>query len=294
MKPSLSVAEQVALLAHRGLAIDDENACTAFLTSNNYYRFSGYARYFQRAPHMGDDEFAPHTTFAEIQRIYEADEGLRATLSQPLARVEILLRTHVARVIADVHGPYGHFLDDGFFTDAGRVESTVKACRRDIDRSKDHHILRYRDGDHVDYGKLPVWSAVEALSFGTLSKTIERGANGTLADAIATSVGIAKAGFSYRVRSLVYLRNRCAHHSRLWNHSVLDSGPTPNNVRNKAKRLAGQFEPRSVLDVIASLDDMAVRSKITDPVLPQIVESHRRSAFWKGLVRPQNPRNHQT
>ncbi|QTI89247.1 Abi family protein [Streptomyces sp. AgN23] len=124
---------------------------------------------------------------------------------------------------------------------------------RDIDRSKDRHILRYRDteGDRVDYSKLPVWSAVEAWSFGTLSKAIERGAGGALADAVATSVGVAKAGFAYRVRPLVYLRNRCPHHSRLWHHSVLDAGPTPNNVRNKAKRLAGQFESRSVLDASA-------------------------------------------
>ncbi|GAB3454591.1 hypothetical protein GCM10027436_56070 [Actinophytocola sediminis] len=293
MKPSLSVGEQVALLARRGLAIDDEAACAAFLASNNYYRFSGYARYFQRAPHLGDDAFAPHVTFAEIRHVYEADEALRTALNQPLARVELLLRTHVARVIADVHGPYGRFLEKGFYTDIGNVEPTVESCLRDIDRSKDRHILRYRAGDRVDYSRLPVWSAVEAWSFGTLSKAIERGAGGALADAVATSVGIAKAGFAYRVRSLVYLRNRCAHHSRLWHHSVLDAGPTPNNVRNKAKRLAGQFDARAVLDVIASLDDLAVRGKIADPVLPRVVEQHPRdSVFRVGLARPQSPRDH--
>jgi abortive infection bacteriophage resistance protein len=295
VKPSLSVGEQVALLARRGLVIDDEAVCAAFLGSNNYYRFSGYARYFQRAPHMGDDTFAPGTTFAEIRRVYEADEALRTALSQPLARVELLLRTHVARVIADGHGPYGSFLEQSFYTDVGNVEPTVESCLRDIERSKDRHILRYRgtEGDRADYSKLPVWSAVEAWSFGTLSKAIERGAGGTLADAMATSVGVAKAGFAYRVRSLVYLRNRCAHHSRLWHHSVLDAGPTPNNVRSKAKRLAGQFEPRSVLDVIASLDDVAIRGKAADPVLPQVVEQHPRdSLFREGLARPQSPRDH--
>jgi abortive infection bacteriophage resistance protein len=295
VKPSLSVGEQVALLARRGLVIDDEAVCAAFLGSNNYYRFSGYARYFQRAPHMGNDTFAPSTTFAEIRRVYEADEALRTALSQPLACVELLLRTHVARVIADGHGPYGSFLEQSFYTDVGNVEPTVESCLRDIERSKDRHILRYRgiEGDRADYSKLPVWSAVEAWSFGTLSKAIERGAGGTLADAVATSVGVAKAGFAYRVRSLVYLRNRCAHHSRLWHHSVLDAGPTPNNVRSKAKRLAGQFEPRSVLDVIASLDDVAIRGKAADPVLPQVVEQHPRdSLFREGLARPQSPRDH--
>lgn len=296
MKPSLSCEQQVVLMVQRGLVVDDTAACAEFLTANNYYRFSGYARYFQRAPHLGDDSFEPGSTFEEIRAVYDADEKLRARLAIPLARIELMLRAHVARVIADEHGAYGRFLEEDFYTDVGDREPTVELCRRDIDRSKDRHILRYREdiaGDRADYSRLPVWSAVEAWSFGTLSKAIERGAGGELAGAIAGSIGIAKAGFAYRVRSLVYLRNRCAHHSRLWHHSVLDAGPTPNNVRVKAKRLAGQFEPRSVLDVIASLDDMLTRGKAAHPLLPELVNEHRSSSiFWEGMVRPQNPRDH--
>jgi hypothetical protein len=79
----------------------------------------------------------------------------------------------------------------------------------------------------------------------------------------------------------------------MWHHSVIDAGPTPNNVRAKAKRLAGQFEPRSVLDVIASLDDIVVRGKAADPALPDLVQQHdRNSTFWQGLAHPQNPRDH--
>jgi abortive infection bacteriophage resistance protein len=293
----LSWGEQVALLVKRGLAVSDESACAAFLAANNYYRFSGYARYFQQAPHLGDNAFRSGTSFEELCAIYEADEGLRAALIPALARVELVLRSHTARVIADTHGPSGRYLEADFYTDVGNAEPTVLSCRRDIERSKERHILRYRSSNGVtpDFGDLPVWSAVEAWSFGTLSKCIERGARGALADEVATSLGVAKAGFAYRVRSMVYLRNRCAHHSRLWNHSVIDAGPTPNNVRVKAKRLAGQFEPRSVLDVIASVDDVLVRSRTGSPVLPALVQRHGRdSAFWEGLCHPQNPRDHRT
>lgn len=288
--------EQVELLARRGLLIEDEIQCAAFLSATNYYRFSGYARYFQQAPHLGDDSFEPGVTFAEIRSIYEADEELRMTMSRPLAQVELLLRTHVARVIADDHGPYGRFLEEGFYTDIGDREPTVESCLRDIERSKDRHILRYKTehGDRADYSGLPVWSAVEAWSFGTLSKAIERGAGGHLNEAIANSVGVAKSGFAYRVRALVYLRNRCAHHSRLWHHSLIDAGSTPNNVRVKAKKLAGQFDPRSILDVVASLDDMLVRARIADPMLSALAQQHPRdSGFWQGLARPQNPRDHE-
>lgn len=295
VKPSLTWDEQVRLMVSRGLAVSDQSVCARFLAAANYYRFSGYARYFQKAPHLGDDDFRPGVTFDEISAVYDADEALRIALVRPLAQVELMLRSHVARVVADEHGAYGRYLEQSFYTDVGDREPTVESCLRDIDRSKDRHILRYRECgvDRADYSKLPVWSAVEAWSFGTLSKAIERGGEGTLADAVATSVGVAKKGFAYRVRALVYLRNRCAHHSRLWHHSVIDAGPTPNNVRTKAKRLAGQFEPRSIVDVIASLDDMAARGGVAAQILPQLVGQHPRdSEFWQGLVHPQGPRDH--
>lgn len=296
VKPSLSVEDQVELLDRRGLLIEDKAACQAFFSATNYYRFSGYMRYFQRAPHRGDNSFHPGTTFSHIRDIYDADEMLRTELIQPLTQVELLLRTHLARVIADEHGPYGDYLQQSFYTDIGDREPTVEACLREIDRSKDRHILRYRVNDDktIDYSQLPVWSAVEAWSFGTLSKAIERGAKGTLAGTVAESIGVAKSGFEYRVRALVYLRNRCAHHNRLWFHSVLDAGPTPNNVRRRAKRRAGQFEPRSVVDIIASLDDIGLRSRVSEPLLPKLLDRHTRdSAFWEGLVRPQSPRDNQ-
>ena len=294
LKPSLSWGEQVEMLIGRGLVVSDRGACAAFLAENNYYRFSGYMRYFQKAPHLGDNSFQPGTSFDEIRAIYDADEALRSVLSQRLARAEILLRTHTAHVFSYYHGPCVQYLHQDFYTDARNSEPTVESCLKDIERSRERHILRYTSagGSTPDFTALPVWSAVEAFSFGTLSKCIERGGQGTVADAVATSLGVAKAGFPYRVRALVYLRNRCAHHSRLWNHSVIDAGPTPNNVRVKAKKLAGQLEPRSVLDVVASLDDIIVRGKAADPVLAELVHAHdRTSAFWRGLCHPVNPRD---
>lgn len=177
VKPSLSWDEQVALLVERGLAVDDQAACASFLAATNYYRFSGYARYFQHAPHLGHDNFHGGTAFDEVRTVYEPDEALRTLLVQPLARVEVLLRAHTAYVIANAHGPRGRYLEADFYTDAGTKEPTVEACLRDLERSKERHILRYKNsnGSAPDYSDLPVWSAVEAWSFGTLSKCIERG-----------------------------------------------------------------------------------------------------------------------
>ncbi len=297
MKPYLSWGRQVELLRSRGLHVPNDDECSRFLAAENYYRFSGYARYFQRAPHDGDDAFHPGTSFDEIRAVYDADREVRESLIPQLARAEILLRSHVAHTIAATHGPYATYLREDFYSDAPNSEPTAASCVRDIARSRERHILRFRtdagDTGSAELDRLPVWSAVEAWSFGTLSKCIERGARGALSEAVATSLGVALAGFPYRVRSLVYLRNRCAHHSRLWNHSVIDAGPTPNNVRVKAKRLAGQFDPRSIVDVIASLDDVLARGMGATPILPTLSERYASNdTYWRGLAKPENPRDH--
>lgn len=295
MKPSLSVQQQVDLLVSRGLLISDAAAAETFLRSTNYYRFAGYARYFQQAPHQGDDRFRQGTSFEEIHAVYAADEQLRGFLAAPLAHAELLLRTHTARIIGDLHDPYGAYLDPQFYGDPRADDSPVEACLRDLRRSREHHILRYRSpgSGPSEFSQLPVWSAVEAWSFGTLSKVIERGADGRLGREIAASLGVPVAGFPYRIRALVYLRNRCAHLSRLWHHSVIDAGPTPNNVRAKAKRLAGGFGHRSILDVVSSLSDLLHRGAGASPILPELVHRHRpHTAFWSGLADPVSPRSH--
>jgi len=295
VKPSLSWAQQAELLQSRGLGMQSREQCARFLAQNNYYRFSGYARYFQVAPHQGDNRYLPDATFEEVRRVYEADRELTEALLAGLGLAEILLRSHVAHVIAMAYGPSGHYLDAAFYSGQGLTgqDSPAEACRRDINRSKERYVLRHRKlGDRLLEQELPVWAAVETLSFGTLSKVLERGALGLMADDVASCLGVARAGFAYRVRSLVYLRNRCAHQARLWNHSVIDAGPTPNNVRNKAKRLAGQFEPRSILDVVASMDDILQRAGVVDPLMPWLVEHWKDTPHhWQGMTHPVNARD---
>jgi len=54
-----------------------------------------------------------------------------------------------------------------------------------------------------------------------------------------------------------------------WRHSVIDGGPTTSDGRKRAKKRVGQFQPRSVLDATASLDDMTSRGGVADPLRRQ-------------------------
>lgn len=51
---------------------------------------------------------------------------------------------------------------------------------------------------------------------------------------------------------------RYAHHSRLCNHSVADTKPTPNNVTTKSIHLVDRSKPKSVIDIIKPSDDLTI------------------------------------
>lgn len=288
MKPWKSWPQQVELLRDRGLEIGEEDSCVSALRRVNYYRLSGYARHFQVEPGRGDNRFVPGTRFTDIVALHDLDVEMRHMLMQTLTQVELVLRTAYAYAVAREDSPRGGFLSDGFYISGGQGDSAAVSIRKDLNRSKDHFIAHFRELEAPEpYAALPVWAAVEAFSFGTLSKAIERAHSVDIVDLLNSEYGLAKQGLAYRIRALVYLRNRCAHHSRLWNHFVVDAGPTPANARNRAKKRIGQFHPQSVMDVIVFLDDIASRaighSKILDGV-SELASSNR--VYWDGIVSP--------
>ena len=301
-KPRLDWDAQVDLLHSRGLVIDDD--CRTFLRGNNYYRFSGYTRYFQKSPEYDDNDFVNGTAFTTIKEIYEADEVLRPILLRRLSQVEVMLRSHTAYVIGKEYGPYKKYLDTAFYVEGRYGENVANKCIEDIGRSKERFIQHFCSPSassvgKKDYSRVPIWAAVETWSFGTLSKCIERGGkdadgHARLESQVAESMGQRQAGFANRVRALVYLRNRCAHHDRLWNHSVLDAGPTSRSDRKKTRDITGPFSPRSIMDIIASLDGF-VREASMEPVSKEIAATFKQnSTYWNGLLNPTPPTDHKS
>ena len=246
-KTWLSVEEQAARLRDRGLGIDDEHECLRFLSHVSYYRFSGYFRYWQRSPETGDNCFISGTAFSTIHDVYTTEQAVAASSFATMRWIVILLRTAFAHHYAQHVAPLGALAHDTGFAEprdpaAPRVEDRVL---RDLDRSQEAYIAHYRDescknlqGQYLPtaYDTLPVWVAVEALSFGTLSKCIQACEGSRVLEDMACALGVARAPLVSQVRSMVYLRNRLAHHARIWNHSVLDAPSVPMNVKRRAKK----------------------------------------------------------
>ena len=75
------------------------------------------------------------------------------------------------------------------------------------------------------YGRLPIWVAIEVWDFGLLSKLFS-GLKVPDKNAIAQKYGSEDGNlFQKWLRSLNFIRNVSAHHSRLWNINILERSP---------------------------------------------------------------------
>ena len=98
---------------------------------------------------------------------------------------------------------------------------------------------------------MPAWVAVQACSFGTLSPCLEASGRTAVRDTVAGRIGTGRTQIASQTRALVYLRNRCAHAARIWNHSVLAAPPLTPKTVSRIKRQYRTFENRSVYQTLA-------------------------------------------
>lgn len=208
-KPWLSCADQVALLQSRGLVVRDPTAAAAFLLHVNYYRFSGYCVAFESSRHA----FLPNVTFEQVQASYEFDRVLRDLVTEALELVEVDFRSAISHHFGQRHGPFGHTDPVAFFR---RFQHAVwfAKLQEETGRSREPFVTHYKT-NYAGTPDLPVWMATEVMSFGALSLMF----SGMLRDdqrVIAARYGLQPNHLRSWMHHFVYVRNLCAHHSRLW------------------------------------------------------------------------------
>lgn len=245
MKPWLSFNDQLAQLESRGLQVEDRAAALDYLERLGYYRLSGYwyplrvldpvASAAQGQP-VRLDAFVPGSRFEDVVRLSIFDKKLRMLALDALERIEMAVRVDVAHLLGK-RDPVAHLKPQylhGNFTkkvipsgpDRGKTKHQVwiDKYQTQLNRSRSlpfvaHHLQQY--------GTLPVWSAIEVWDFGLLSNLFA-GMQQADKDKIAVNYGATDGQtFAQWLRSLNFVRNVSAHHSRLWNLNVLELSPVP-------------------------------------------------------------------
>lgn len=279
------------------MGITDAAAAADFLSRVHYYRLSGYFRHWRQSSQRNDCKFIDGTTFDAVHSLYQAEQELVSACGQLLRPLEVLLRTRFACAYGRLVGVTGTFARGEGLTQSPNpnAERVEEHPLMDLDRSKESFISHYRDEikeGHTykpeAYDRMPIWVAVEAFSFGSLSRLIEASGQSGVLDDIAASMHTSRKLLPGQVRSFVYLRNRIAHCAQLWNHSVLDTPGLQPNTARRIQRRYRTFSNHSIYKILVALDDIAGRSQIHPGWLQTRVEPilHANPLLAHGIAHP--------
>lgn len=205
----------------RGLLIADEAKVIHYLKHIGYYRLSIYMLPFQRADKSDrHHNFASGTKFEDILHVYDFDRKLRLLVIDALERIEISIKSVMIDTMCVSYGSHWFMSADLFNPDFKHTEFLNK-IRDQIgdgtDTSKMGDIAIRHYFETYDYPPMPpMWMLTESLTFGTISVLYSQ-LIGADQKRIADGIGIPVPMLKSWLRSASYMRNLCAHHSRLWN-----------------------------------------------------------------------------
>lgn len=274
-KPPKTYAEQVGILESRGLGIPDPAFAEHCLRHHNYYRLSAY-RFAFTLP-GNPDRFQHGITFNDLWGLYCFDRRLRLLVMEGLKRLEISVRTNVAYTLAHHYGVFS-YEDPSVFHSAYRHTQTLATLDEELRRSKEIFVQHYKDEYNLQ--RPPIWAACEVMSFGLLSRFYENIKADKPRKTIAAEYGLMPQTMKSLLRHGVYVRNLCAHHSRLWNRRFTITLSLP---QHKPETLLPNLHPPEDRRIYNTL---VLLAHIVDIVEPENHWSHRLRALLRAQTYP--------
>lgn len=225
-KRPFTFEEQAERLISRGL-VADKTTLVQRLQATNYYRLTSYLYTFRE----DGERYRKGTTLEKVLELYRFDHGLRLLLLDAIETIEVHARTQLAYHFAHTHGAFA-YLDRGNFPnfEDDRQHSREdfieweRRLRQQVRRSQGkrgredfivHFFNKY--GDQHDMP--PIWMMVELMDFGSVL-SFYRGVATDLRRKLADSLGVHQKVALNWLLALNTVRNRCAHHARLWNWNL--------------------------------------------------------------------------
>lgn len=240
-KPVLTINQHIDLLEERGLIISDRKRAARHLSNVSYYRISAYMLPFKELNARGEtiDQFVKGTSWDDIYNLYKFDRKLRLLVFDAIERIEVALRTQVIYQLSHKYGSHwqniANIFKPAYTTKTGHTYNVFQDIQKHINEQLtankkvtfiEHYLNKYDNPPTP-----PSWMSVELLYFSELSKICQNLVVRKDRTEIAKAFGVKdEVIFCSWLHTLNYVRNICAHHSRLWN-IILDI--TPSKYINK-------------------------------------------------------------
>ncbi len=226
-KPQISVFEQIRLLKSEGLMFTDEENATHLLENISLFRMKSYL-----VPLRLSDKhtFKSGALFEDAYTLYKFDSELRKMVFSELEKIEVSIRTQLSLIASENSGIYW-FVAPSNFSNKGEYLKLRNNICKELQRSDDDEIVRFRAIYSNPFP--PAWMTSEVISFGTLSLLYRWLCPGHIRRKVARFYGLSDNVMESWLHSLVYVRNICAHHSRLWNKRLRINALVPRHTQRQ-------------------------------------------------------------
>lgn len=213
-KPHLPYTEQLDRLIARGLNVSDRPKALFLLENISYYRLSGY--WYPLLQDKENHTFYPHATFEQAFQHYCFDKELRKLVMSELEKIEVAVRSKIVYIMSRDYGAFW-YQNNSLFIDEDKFNKTLQKMNEEFDRSDEKFVKAYKS---KYISPAPCWILLEVASLGTLSQLYANLKPCQAKRDIAAYFGLADVVLKSWLHSLLYVRNICAHHARLWNKEL--------------------------------------------------------------------------
>lgn len=238
-KPYQTPQQLITTLQSKNLIVQNVQDAVEVLSNINYYKFKIYLHPFLDP--TVPKKYITGTKFEDALELYRFDDKLRDILFSIIGRIEIKLKTKLDKAISSFTNDIFWYLDSQYykFNKLYEVNSLLNKLNNSFISSQEvyaaHYKANYYNDNSDNYKALPpFWIISELMTLGDISKfyalldiqkfNIQRPRSnklGQLANEFGASRVSSLVSWVYAIRDI---RNRCAHHSRLWNSIIREPG----------------------------------------------------------------------
>lgn len=162
------------------------------------------------------------------------DEKLRNIILKGTAKVELTLRSRFAYLLASDGNAYTYMDPESYQSVRSKRgellrDNLLRNMSKWMGMSNEVCMRHYRRKG----GPVPVWAAVETFPFDTLSRMLSLHVDAKALRELYRSVGLRTnlRTSSEVVHAMVYLRNLCSHHARLWHREMVIPSPMTRDMK---------------------------------------------------------------
>lgn len=243
VKSFLSYEDQIAKLQReKQLIISDSAYARKVLEELSYYSLIvGYKALFRNP---ASAKYIYGVTFEEIVAFYYFDDELRSLFLKYILHVERHMKSMISYHFSEKYGANQNaYLNKYNYNLTKKNQHEIQRLVKSLQKSVSFPTHYTYIAHHIKtYGNVPLWVAMNALTFGQVSKMYQYAASDIRTKISKNFNGLTEKQLHQFITIIARCRNVCAHGERLYSFSIKEAIPDmPLHCKMKIPQKRGQY-----------------------------------------------------